>query len=229
MNPYESPLNPSESSDSATPASPGNGDDIRVNCVACGANVARIPLGAACRTCGTPVAVSVRSRKTVDPGHGLALASTICSAVGIGACAIGLPVGLGLGIAALRRYKREGGTDSTRILAKIGIWIGGIGSLAIGGLVIFGVVVGLAGAARPAGPAPVGMPPANPAPIVGPGNGTAAGGGPGGGMGATPVAQGGATDAAGVAGDSGDPEADPEADPKADSEAALEGDDGPGR
>ncbi|MFK7960510.1 MAG: DUF4190 domain-containing protein [Phycisphaerales bacterium] len=166
MNPY------APESATTEPVDPAS---LRVNCISCGADVSQIPLGSGCGVCGAPVAASIRSRRVLDPGHGLALASTISSAVGIGACAIGLPVGLTLGIIALRKYTRDGGSDSTRILAKIGIWIGGIGTVVIGGIIVFVFVAATVAAVN----APVQAPNPNMAPPAGLGGPL----GPGGGLG----------------------------------------------
>ncbi|MGO8862476.1 MAG: DUF4190 domain-containing protein [Acidimicrobiales bacterium] len=57
--------------------------------------------------------------------NGLARASFVCSMAGI-LLVLPSPIGVGLGIAALRQINRAGGRQAGRRLALAGIWVGSI-------------------------------------------------------------------------------------------------------
>lgn len=107
----------------------------RINCLGCGFDLSGTAIVAPCPECGRPVSESLlmghaaMAHPLIDPARGMA---TAAFATALGALFIVPPlsvVGSVLGWFALRRYRHEGGSTSTMVLAHCGIWIGLLGVL----------------------------------------------------------------------------------------------------
>ncbi|MFK7960509.1 MAG: hypothetical protein AB8G96_08280 [Phycisphaerales bacterium] len=136
---------------STVPVPPVGGGPIsatQITCLGCGFDLSGSALVAPCPECGRPVSESVvmgsaaLARPIADPARNMSTAGFACA---LGSMFIFFPPGclLGsiLGFFALRRYRREGGTASSLVLAHCGIWIGLLGvavTLGFIGLIFLG-------------------------------------------------------------------------------------------